>query len=218
MSLNQIYYNTANPLNKPELDINVNNLIISGNMLRQKAGENENGYILQCYAPGRARFSAPPRFHQFQYALVGIQPNSSALEFDFLNFIADADCIDTNNLIEVTALTTITIKKAGRYLVMYKISRANSNVTVFANIVSDKPAIEFMDSSASISGSAVENSSCYAAEVLDLVVNQELSLLRFILGPEDTPPALVLTPNTINAVDKLCLNCPSYVMLLQIGL
>lgn len=218
MSLNYIHYAGENPRTNPLYDINVNDIDISGNLYRRKSGENENGYLLQCYAPGRARFSAPPRFHQFEYALVGINPVINNDETTDFTFTLTADCVDTDGLITSDG-NKITIVKGSNYLVIYKVCRFNSLCTVFSELQSSEVTGALMKSTVSFSSSVVQDSSCYNAEILKLIDGEELSLSRTLLATADVPPpsALILEPNTIGAVAKPALACPSYIMFLKIG-
>lgn len=217
MSLNQVQYLGIDTV-LPNYDLNVKSLDIFSQMYRRKSGENENGYVLQCYAPGRARFSAPPRFHSFQYALVGIIPDSNPTIIDDFIFTEDAKCIDTGGLI--TAVDdTITINKPGNYLVIYKVCRFNSACSVYTELLYDNGIITVprMNSTAIFSESQVQDSSCYNAEILSFAMNDTIRLQRRIIGPEDTPPALVLEPNTSNNPAADAQSYPSYVMFLEIG-
>lgn len=214
MSLNEVHYNGADSGQVPFIDLNVTDLTIEGRMLRNKSGSNKNGYVLQCYADGRATFSAPPRFNRFQYALVGVNPTSDDFPFTNFSFSLTAECIDTDGLIESDG-EKITIKKDGIYLVIYKICRFNSACTVFSQLLSSSTNF-ISPGSASISPSIVEDSSCYHANIMALAEDTEIELTRDILGPEDIPPQLVLEPNTVIA-ERQALISPSYVMFLKIG-
>ena len=220
MALNYVHYNGEVPKNNPLISLNVRDIEITGDLLRRKAGENENGYVLQCYAPGRARFSAQPRFHQFQYALVGINPTSSIEPEANFTFTADGDCVDSSNILTSNGADEITINTPGIYLVIYKVSRFNSICKVNTWITTSAAADTLMRSTASISSSNVQNSSCYNAEILELAEDEVINLRRTIMGDEDVVPlpGLVLEPNVLSAVPKPALACPSYIMFLQIGL
>jgi len=217
MSINNLIYNGPGLL--PNYSLNVNDIEIDGNLLSRKNGENRNGYILQCYDTGRARFSAPPNYHANAFALVGInqtQVNASAIDTTF-SFVTDDQCIDDSNFLTVVG-DTITVTKEGVYLVIYKICRSNANSSVFAGLSVNDVALDRYAASAPISSSTVQYSSIYCAGLLDLNVNDVIKITRELLGPQDIPPALNLQPNSLTPIPSVeSERCASYVYFLKIG-
>lgn len=136
MSLNQII-NVSNPLAQlPQeyrhLSCALREVVIDGNIYVKEDEFNREGFTLQCYETGRARFLPRPVLNELTHDNFFVIPETDDINFDAYFDFHPQD-VDTNFTLGLN-FDEIVCNNTGLYWVSYRLSRQNGTFAMRAQL------------------------------------------------------------------------------------